>query len=472
VRKIILSLTGLLLFSVAYSQKINYQKTFEEGLAKAKSQKKLLVVSVIPPKPDIAAHPELVNAFVSAIDNPEVVNLFNKNFINYTVPISDTVAVTLRNKYPTTVYPAYFFLDGRGNLVYKDGGNSRTNDKYFNMSKQALTAAVSGKTLSDYEDKYNKGDINAAFLKEYITMRQDLGIIDNAKLIEMYVDHIDPQSFQNYSEVLFVLKAGPYAYGKAYSLCYANRKLVDSIYKKEPVAVRSGINLAIINNTMKESVNKKDANLAQQAANYLAGTWLRTNQRQGMISSQGKMIYYYHAVKDTASYYRQAMFYYDNYYMNISADSAKKIDNTVFDSRNKAILAKNKPDTIKTYVKGPDSVKRLVTKITSVRTTTTASDISAIASTLNNAAWEFYTAGTHNQTYLLKALAWSKRSIELNAVYSNYDTLAHLLYQLGFFEEAASAQSKAVSLAETRKSDSKEIEHLKSELDKIKTHKI
>jgi hypothetical protein len=471
-KKLIICLTALLLTGVAFGQKINYQKSFDEALAKAKAEKKLLLVIITAHKPDITGHPELAHAFDTALDNPEVVNLYNKNFVNYTVSIADSAATALRTRYQPPIYPAFLFIDARGNLVYRDGGNSRSNDKYLNMSKNALAARVSGKTMSDYEDKYNHGDRTFTFLKEYITMRQELGFFNNANLIEEYVDQLPPNSYRDYNVVLFILKAGPLAYGKAYHYCYTERKVVDSIYKKEPKPLLSEINRRIPDNTAIEAINRKDVNLAQQGANFIATIWQRSDARKGQIYSQGRMLSYYQGVNDTANYYRRALMFYDNYYMNVSADSAKKVDQINRDNRNKTLLAQHKPDTVKTYVKGPDSVKRLVTRITRVIQSPIGDSPSIIASVLNNVAYTFYTSGTRNQAYIFRAVAWSKRSIELNPTFSSYDTLAHLLYRLGFFDEALSAQNKAVSLAEAKKVEDKELYKLKTEAEKIKTHQI
>jgi tetratricopeptide (TPR) repeat protein len=484
-KKIILSLTGLLLFTAALSQKMNYQDTYEKGLAKAKSEKKLLLVIIAAPKP--TSLPPLPNGavrnFTSGLDDPEVVSLYNKNFVMYSVMQSDSAAAALKLKYQTTTYPIYLFEDSKGNLVYKEVGNASRKDKYLAMSKSALDNQASGKTISNYELRYTMGDHSPKFLKEYITLKESLGITDNAKLIEEYATALPPDAFKDYNEVLFVLQAGPYAYGKAYGLCYANRinktRIVDSIYKKEPVAVRSAINQHIITNTIAEGINRKDANFAQQGANYLAATWSRSNPRQGAISSQSQMLYYYRMVNDTATYYRQASFFYDNFYMNIGADSARKVTALQMESaRQRAIANINmrKPDTVKMMVKGPDSVNRMVTRISRTVsapvTVSSGGSAGAIASTLNNAAYEFYTLGTHNQNYLSKAMLWTKRAIELDPVFAYYDTLAHLLCRLGFYDEAASTQTKAINMAQDKSVDDTELAHLKAELNKIKEHKI
>lgn len=466
-KKVILSITSLLLFSMGYCQKINYLPTFNDALAKAKAQHKLLFIAINAPRPDTTKYPKLAHAFISGIDSPRVAELFNKNFVSYTVDYTDSASAPLKKQYKTNSYPAYLFIDGRGNLVYQETGNSKYTAKFISMSKKAQDAQASGKTLSNYEDKYHQGNLTPAFIKEYILLKEQLGLYDNAKLADAYVALLGPDVLPTYKEVLFVLLAGPYAYGKAYNFCYAKYAIVDSIYKKEPAIVRSDINQRIIGNTIDEAISRKDADMAQQAANYVEGTWRRTDIRKGAINSRAKMLYYYSMVKDTASYYPQAAYFYDYYYMNISTDSAKNLNRTAQASIKKYFADRHPSDTTPRLVKVRDTLKKIY-----VKSYIDVSGINVTASALNNAAWKFYDLGTHNQTYLTKAMLWTKRAIALDARYNYYDTLAHLLYRLGFYDEAISTQNKAISLAEATHLDKIALERLKTELDKIKTHKL
>jgi len=469
IKKTILSLAGLLLSATAFSQKINYQKTFDGAFEKAAAEKKLLLVVLTTPIPPV--NPPGVNKFVyrSALDDAKVVDFYNKNFVAYTVLFTDPSATALRQKYQLSRFPAYLFIDSHNNLVYKEAGNSIEIQKYLNMGEAALTAQSSGKTVSNYEAQYLLGNKTAESIKEYINLRMNMGIYDNAKLIDEYVDQITIKSLQDYNEVLFILKAGPYAYGKAYNLCLTNRKIFDSIYKSEPVALRTAINDRIVGNTINEAVKRKDANMAQQGANYVAGTW-RNNYRQAAMASQSRMLGYYISVKDTGSYYRQATYFYDGYYMNISADSAKRKEQINFENARKAALA-HLPDSVTTLT-GPDSTKRYVRKTIVVQSASMGGPANGTAMALNNAAWQYYSLGTTNQNYLSKAILWSKRSIALDPRYNYYDTLAHLLYAMEFYGEAQSTEATALNLAETNGAGKVEIEKLKGELAKIKERKL
>jgi len=91
-----------------------------------------------------------------------------------------------------------------------------------------------------------------------------------------------------------------------------------------------------------------------------------------------------------------------------------------------------------------------------------------VANSLNSAAWDFYTLGTRNSNYLSKALLWSKRSIEMDPLPAYYDTLAHIFYRMGLYDEALLNQNKSIELSDTKPEYKGGIANLKLELNKMK----
>jgi hypothetical protein len=453
-------------FSPVFSQTIKYEKTFEDALAKASTQKKLIFLVF-----SLSDRPISVNnkKFESGLDAPDVVNKYNESFICYRAFLNDKATVSLRQRYPADVFPTYFFLDQDGNPISRESQNSSSDKRYIAMADNAIKQAGSNKNLSSYDAIYRAGGIDASFLKEYIIKRKSLGFDDNAQLIDEYVSYLTVKALDNYQEVLFIFKAGPIAYGKAYSLAYTNKKLADSIYKFEPLADRTAMNSLIIKNTYKRAVGEKNVTLAQQLSNFIR-TIYRSDYNTGAKVSTQYMISYYQAVKDTINYLQQASYLYDNYYMNISADSARRFAEK---QRAEFIKSMNKDKDHHTI---SDSMKKVLAQNpnTTVAKTTFATaagsdGVIGISNTLNNAAYAFYLTGTRNPNYILKAITWSRRAIELNPLSGYYDTLAHLLYRYGFYAEAEADQKLAIEL--TKKENINQnptyITHLKDELEKI-----
>lgn len=449
-KKILLLSAILLKTSFSFAQ-INYQKDFNNTLKKAIEAEKLIFLN-------IGATTKLPSK--SAIDNKDVVEFYNKNFVNYTVNLPNAEAVAFMRKYQLKIFPAYIFLDLKGSLIIKGAKSSGASRHYLDLANQALTRFSSGLSLGAYEEKYKNGNVDKAFLKEYINTRQQLGMFDNAKLIDEYVNHLTIGSFNDYNEVLFVLKAGPIAYGKAYKLAYTNRKIIDSIYKTEPLQVRVDLNSRITSNTQNEAIAIKNIAIANSAANYIRGTSSK-NYKEGQRRASFSMLSYYKAVKDTNNYYAQAQYYYDQYYMKISTDSINKIAKAIADKR---IAMVKKGDSIKRNlpaIMASTSTKYTYTKVSGIPS-------NPVAATLNNAAWDFYILGTHNTNYLSKALLWSKRAIELLPAAEYYDTMAHIFYRMQLYDEALLNQDKASKIASKQKNAKDRLARFNTEAEKMK----
>jgi len=68
------------------------------------------------------------------------------------------------------------------------------------------------------------------------------------------------------------------------------------------------------------------------------------------------------------------------------------------------------------------------------------------SSLLNNVAWSFYEK-VDDAKMLAKAVAWAKKSIDLDCNYYNCDTYAALLFKTAQYEDAKLAAEKAIEQA-------------------------
>lgn len=440
-KSIIILGTFLLCTGIARSQSIKY----ESSLAKAEQQsiaqnKPLSILVTIQP-------PSSVTNFLDGLKDEQVVKKFNEHFINYKIDRSDSASTATIKKYRLQGFPVFVFVDTQGGLLYQRVGN--LPPPMFSAMLDEAIQRSKGKSMVEYDRQYAAGNDSAAFLKEYINKRINTGITNNAEIIEKYVNNLSVRDLNNYGEVLFILKAGPLYDGRAYALLNTNRKMVDSVFKREMYDVRVAINNRTIENTMASAIANKNLTRAFAVSNYTQRTW-NADFLQGQKSGSANMLQYFSGIKDTTGYLRQAIQHYDRFYMNISVDSIRKLDKKIEEqarsnANEQAMLSRPAGADIR-------SVSY------TVRSNSTAQD-------LNNGAYNVYLTGTKNQTTLSKAMLWSKRSIELTPIAASYDTLAHILYRLGFQTEAVTTQEKAVDLAKEEKRDSK---HLQDELVKIK----
>lgn len=461
--KFYLKLTLLFLFPFCgFAQDLNDAKTFKKALALAQQKERpvLLVINAGYPPNMERKIPENIG-----FKDREVVNKIKDNFIVFETNRTDTSIRSIISTYKVARFPAFLFMHPSKDVFHSDYGQSSTKHKYLAMLDKAMLMSKE-KAITELQTEYLKNPGDNATLKQLIQVRKKNGLTDNAELIEKYVQGLKISDFSNYETVLFILEAGPYTDGNAYKLAYTNRKITDSIYKTESSQVRSKINGAIISNTMKSAVNTKNIKRALSGASSSRGMSGRDYIRGNKIYNS-QMLYYYRAIKDTANYYKIAVQHYDTYYMNISADSIKKIDA----KEKQAMLERTRPTSQKNIVSqakidslikaNPTITRRTESFVTSYTVHTYAND-------LNNIAYQFYQTGTKNLNYLTKAMLWSKRAIELNPMWGYYDTLAHVYYAMGIHNEAVATQKIAMDLAK-KESNPEYLTRVTKEYEKMKT---
>lgn len=455
----------ILLISISSFAQIKYEKTIKEALEKASAGKMLVFVHA-------GMSRRIMDMKVSTLsDRPSIADFYNKNFVNYLIPSDSPEFADYLTRYQITSYPALFFLNAEGQLVYRAPRAAMSSDEFITYGQEALDAFKSGKSLSAYEQKHKAGNLSMAELKEYVKMRIKAGLFDNSELADRYVASLTVGQLDNYEEVLFILQTGPLAYGKAYKLAYTNARIADSIYKRESPQERININNRIISNTFNAAVAKRDYNILNNLSNFIRAIHIR-NYKEGSEQATFKSLAFYKAVNDTANYFSTASYHYDQSYMQQNVDSLRKLalkNQEARDEMSKSIatsrnLANKKP------VRTPPSGKNVTRVVT--RTVTVSGTNSMTANALNTIAWDFYAMGTRNKNYLTKAMHWSMRSIEIDPDPAYYDTLAHIFYRMGLFDEAILNQNKAIALLMKNPEYKKPLADARTELVKMQDRSL
>lgn len=178
-----LILLSLILFSTTtYLGAIDFfHGTWEEAIAKAKADKKLLFVDAYT---SWCGPCKLMSSKI--FPDPEVSAVFNENFINLKIDMEKGEGPTIRRKYGVSAYPTLLFLDAEGNVLHRKVG-----------VVQAAALASLGTTImqkhnrsADYQAIYEKNpDQSAAFM---ITYLQELNKAneETAKIANQYLrDH-------------------------------------------------------------------------------------------------------------------------------------------------------------------------------------------------------------------------------------------------------------------------------------------
>ncbi|MEJ5994470.1 hypothetical protein WG904_08575 [Pedobacter sp. Du54] len=433
-------------------QKLSDATSFSHAIELATTNKKPLLIIIGIKLPENVTFPVVPN---KAISDPEVFQKMKTNFVVYETDRGNEEIKPIITKFKIVNFPTFLFMHANGDVFHSEFGYGVNKNKYLLMLNRAISYSKE-KSLSELEDYYVSHKEDNVALKKLIETRVRNGLTDNSKLIESYVNNLKIADLSDYETVLFILKSGPLADGNAFKMAYSNRKIVDSIFKVEPIQSRIAINNTIIANTMANAIKTKNRSQAITAAN-LARSTNGSDYQAGNRGFYTNILNYYRAVKDTANYIRTAISFYDSNYMTISADSIKKIEAKqrqrnvvpprVFPGQayNPNNLSQRQIDSLKA------DPRTVVRRETSGVMTSMVSMSNSYASALNSAAWAFYMTGTKNINFLLKAVSWATRSLELNKSPNAYDTLARLFYQLGYFEQAIKTEQTAIEQAQQNK---------------------
>ncbi len=464
-------LVGVLLSLQAnlYAQSVRFEKdSVKQVFVKARQQNKPLLVIVGPPAG--ISLPPLPNGAPnkSGLSTPAVAAELNRNFLIKEVALGAAEGGDISRKYTVARYPTYLYFNPDGSLLYRSVGNY-TSAAHYTKDLQAFhQAQADPRNLSYYQAEFQKGNRDIDFLKQFLRKRREMGQLVEPELLDTYVKQLPVKAFGQGAEVQFVLENGPVVGSQAYQLTHTDNKQKDSLYQVLPLAQRIAINNLIIGNTMVKAIATKNINLAMQGANFARTSW-SDNYQRGARAYESNMLTFYQSTKDTANYLRQAVSFYERYCTKVSADSAAKASAAAkaFRQRQAAgqpISSAPRPATVADQARLQDP---RVTRV--VMTTTTSGPPPSFITELNNAAWAIYQTGTHNREYLLRATLWSKRTIELDPAAYDYDTLAHLLYRLEFYDEAEAKQKQAIVYARQEKASPRTYEQ---ELEKMKKRQL
>lgn len=459
-----LLITALLIiaFLPLKAQKISDVSSLEKAVNLAGQQTKPLLVIVYPPK-------DHKHSIKSAHLENDIVKKLKSQFVVFETTVEDKDVTPTLSLYKIHELPAFVFMHNTKNVFYHETGASTDKRKYLSMIDKAISMSNEA-SLVDFEKRYLADQTNNHIIREYINFRKRKGITDNSELIEQFAKNLKPEELNDYQTVLFILEAGPYAWGSAHKATFTNKRIYDSIYRYEPLKKRVEFNNFIIKNTLANAIKTKNVNQAHYAATFAKNSY-SNDVKKGARAYHGNMLDYYAAVNDTACYFKSAISFYDNYYMSLSADSIKKAElkrqisfaenNMKGNNQNTKVISKADFEELKK--RRPVENERNTTFLV------VSENNNGYATTLNNVAWRFYTSGTKNINYLSKAMLWSRRSIDLEPNAAYYDTLAHILYRLGYQTEAIKTQETAIAKAKLQKIS---FENMQDELKKMKNKSL
>ncbi|WIO73526.1 thioredoxin family protein [Porticoccaceae bacterium LTM1] len=159
-KKVLIAL-GLTLVSCAvFAEGMTFfYGSFDEALAKAKAEQKLLFVDVYT---DWCGPCKMManNVFPSK----GVGDFYNQNFINYKVDAEKEQGPELIERYPAEGYPTYWFINGNGKLVKSKAG-AMSAQLFIELGREALGQSIS---YEDLQARYDNGERSAELMQKML----------------------------------------------------------------------------------------------------------------------------------------------------------------------------------------------------------------------------------------------------------------------------------------------------------------
>ncbi len=151
-----------MLFSIitfAQGMKFEENKTFNDLLAIAKKENKLLFVDAY----TTWCGPCKMMA-KNVFPQPKVGEFYNANFINSKIDMEKGEGIDLAKKYNVRAYPTYLFINGDGELIHRVTSYYDAPE-FIEVGKDAVDPA---KQMGALKKKFEAGDKDPEFLKSFI----------------------------------------------------------------------------------------------------------------------------------------------------------------------------------------------------------------------------------------------------------------------------------------------------------------
>lgn len=222
--------TILLLLSISYlalnAQGIEFFKgTFDEAKAFAKKEDKLIFMDAY-----AAWCGPCKRMAKNVFPTKEAGDYFNANFVNVKMDMEKGEGRSLAKKYSVGSYPTLLFLDFNGDVVYQTKGARSNAASLIALGKKALLP--SKKTLQNLQSKWDNGNREVAFLKEFTKVKTFLGE-DNKEPFMAYLNSLSAEDKKAEENLKFIYNQTNSVTSPGMNFIYENRSFLKELYGQE-----------------------------------------------------------------------------------------------------------------------------------------------------------------------------------------------------------------------------------------------
>lgn len=226
-----------------------FQGTWEEALAEARKQDKIIFVDAYA----VWCGPckRMSN---NVFPNDKVGEFYNRHFINLKMDMEHGEEA-FRRKYPVSAYPTLMYIDYTGEVVHQVKGATDV-DGFIKLGEVALGKVDRSK---NYEEAYNEGNRDPELVYNYVKALNQAGkptLAISNEYLRAQKDLTTPENLR------FILEAAVECDSRIFSLLIENRQAVEREAGAE--AVRNRIETACAN-TLRKALEYQSPELLEEA---------------------------------------------------------------------------------------------------------------------------------------------------------------------------------------------------------------
>tara|TARA_B110000908_G_C10261263_1_gene459422 strand:- start:1045 stop:2244 length:1200 start_codon:yes stop_codon:yes gene_type:complete len=220
----------ILLLSISYlavnAEGIEFFKgTFDEAKAHAQKEDKLIFMDAY-----AAWCGPCKRMAKNVFPTKEAGDFFNENFVNVKMDMEKGEGRPLAKKYSVGSYPTLLFLDYNGEVVYQTKGARRDAASLIALGKKALFPNKN--TLKALQSKWDDGDRDVKFLKEFMKVKTLIGE-DNNEPFKAYLNSLSEEVKKNEGNIKFIYKQTTKVSSAGMNFIYKNKYYLKEIFGNE-----------------------------------------------------------------------------------------------------------------------------------------------------------------------------------------------------------------------------------------------
>jgi hypothetical protein len=349
----------------------------------------------------------------------------------------------------STVLFGVIYLDGDKNILNIQTSSSSSYSSYLDQIEKALNEKdnTENNIVTLKRNYYNNVNGFSSVIKLVEKIRL-LKLEPSELLLDDMMDKAPKDSLESLSFLQFVNECAPLVNSLAQKKLYRNSDNANMAWYRLSREARVAINNRISQKSLDKAIKEKDASYAYAVANTVRSHYQSGSPETVQKMYQSTLLRYYKGIKDSATYVRMALPFYNQYFMPVNVDSIARLDSLqrIRISANVSPLRSEDLDKVLKDLKPSNAriTKQFVTTSTNV-----SPQGQYYCNNLNEAAWTLYTF-TKDIGVLNKALIFAKKANEFVVNSEAMDTYARLLYKTGNKSEAINWETKAIASAKLR----------------------